>query len=360
MIVDSAIYVDGRRSAPRSLEGTHDACHDRGGFAWIGLYKPTEEEFASVTGEFELHPLAVEDAVKAHQRPKVEHYGDAIFVVLKSARYLEDSRRVKFGEIHAFLGADFLVTVRYGEASALGDVRRSMENEPALLRLGPAAILYAIMDQVVDDYTPVAEGLENDIDEIETEVFGGNPRVSRRIYEVSREVLQFHRATQPLAEALEHLLRLEAYGLDGELRKHLRDVRDHTLRIGAGAELSRAALEHPQRESDAGEREPERRGQESLGLGGHPGGPDDYYGHLRDELRTHARAGVEVWLSVCADADGGALGPTLRRLQTFWLVMIMASRGVARGTPPRCGCEHVLGSHRQPRALVARVRKESL
>jgi magnesium transporter len=231
MIVDSAIYVDGRRSASRSLEGTHDACHDRGGFAWIGLYKPTEEEFASVTGEFELHPLAVEDAVKAHQRPKVEHYGDAIFVVLKSARYLEDSRRVKFGEIHAFLGADFLVTVRYGEASALGDVRRSMENEPALLRLGPAAILYAIMDQVVDDYTPVAEGLENDIDEIETEVFGGNPRVSRRIYEVSREVLQFHRATQPLAEALEHLLRLEAYGLDGELRKYLRDVRDHTLRI---------------------------------------------------------------------------------------------------------------------------------
>ena len=231
MIVDSAIYVDGRRSAPRSLEGTHDACHDRGGFAWIGLYEPTEEEFASVTGEFELHPLAVEDAVKAHQRPKVEHYGDAIFVVLKSARYLEDSKTVEFGEIHAFLGADFLVTVRHGEASALGDVRRSMENEPALLRLGPAAILYAIMDQVVDDYTPVAEGLENDIDEIETEVFGGNPRVSRRIYEVSREVLQFHRATQPLAEALEHLLRLEAYGLDGELRKYLRDVRDHTLRI---------------------------------------------------------------------------------------------------------------------------------
>src|SRR5215210_2344907 len=242
MIVDSAIYVDGRRSASRSLEGTHDACHDRGGFAWIGLYEPTEEEFASVTGEFELHLLAVEGAVKAHQRPKVEHYGDAIFVVLKSARYLEDSKTVEFGEIHAFLGADFLVTVRHGEASALGDVRRSMENEPALLRLGPAAILYAIMDQVVDDYTPVAEGLENDIDEIETEVFGGNPRVSRRIYEVSREVLQPHRATQPLAEALEHLLRLEAYGLDGELRKHLRDVRDHTLRVTEQVEGFRELL----------------------------------------------------------------------------------------------------------------------
>ena len=242
MIVDNAIYVDGRRSAPRSLEGIHDARQNRGGFAWIGLCEPTEEEFASVTGEFELHPLAVGDAVKAHQRPKVEHYRDAIFVVLKSARYLEHSKTVEFGEIHAFLGVDFLVAVRHGEASALGDVRRRMENEPALLRLGPAAILYGIMDQVVDDYAPVAQGLENDIDEIETEVFEGNPRVSLRTYEVFREVLQFHRATQPLAEALEHLLGIEGYGLDGELRKYLRDVRDHTLRVTQQVEGFRELL----------------------------------------------------------------------------------------------------------------------
>jgi magnesium transporter len=242
MIVDNAIYVDGRRTTAGSLKGTHHACHVRGGFAWIGLYEPTEEEFASVTGEFALHPLAVEDAVKAHQRPKVEHYGDAIFVVLKSARYLEDPKTVELGEIHAFLGTRFVVTVRHGEASALGDVRRRMESEPALLRLGPAAILYGIMDQIVDDYAPVAEGLGNDIDEIETEVFGGNPRVSRRTYEVSREVLQFHRATQPLAEALEHLLEIEAYGLDGELRKYLRDVRDHTLRITEQVEGYRELL----------------------------------------------------------------------------------------------------------------------
>jgi magnesium transporter len=162
VIVDGGIYVDGRRSAPCSLEGTHDACQDRGGFASIGLYEPIEEEFASVTSVFELHPLAAEDAVKAHQRPKVERYGDAIFVVLKSARYLDDSNTVEFGEIHAFVGADFIVTVRHGEGSALGDVRRRMEYEPALLRLGPAAILYTIMDQAVDDYAPVVEGIGND------------------------------------------------------------------------------------------------------------------------------------------------------------------------------------------------------
>jgi magnesium transporter len=242
VIVGNVIYVNGRPSTPHPVEGARDTCQDRGGFAWIGLYEPSEEEFASVTGEFELHPLAVEDAVKAHQRPKVEHYGEAIFVVLKSVRYLEDSKIVEFGEIHAFLGENFLVTVRHGEASALGDVRRRMESEPALLRLGPAAILYAIMDKVVDDYTPVAGGLESDIDEIETEVFGGNPRVSRRTYEVSREVLQFYRATRPLAEVLEHLLGMEAYGLGGELKKYLRDVRDHTLRITEQVEGFRELL----------------------------------------------------------------------------------------------------------------------
>jgi len=206
------------------------SCRDQGGFAWVGLYEPTEEEFVSVTGEFDLPKLAVEDAIKAHQRPKVEHYGDSVFVVLKSARYLDSSRTVEFGEIHAFVGPDFIVTVRHGEASSLQDVRRTTENEPNLLRRRPAAVLDVILDHVVDDYASVIDSLERDIDEIEAEVFGGNPGVSRRIYEICREVIQFHRATRPLAAALKSLMEGDVYEVNPEVREHLRDVEDHVLR----------------------------------------------------------------------------------------------------------------------------------
>jgi magnesium transporter len=242
VIIDKAIYVDGQRTqTPDSLEQTYEACRESDGFAWIGLYEPNEEEFESVTGEFDLHELAVEDAIKAHQRPKIERYGDSVFVVLKSARYIDETETVEFGEIHAFVGPDFLITVRHGEASELHEVRERLENEPELLRRGPAAVLYAIMDRVVDDYTPVVEGLQTDIDEIESEVFGGNAGVSRRIYALSREVLEFRRAAQPLTGVLDDLTKGEVYELDPELRRYLRDVRDHALRateqIGAFHEL---------------------------------------------------------------------------------------------------------------------------
>jgi magnesium transporter len=243
VIVDVAIYVDGLRNAPCPLEGMYDSCREQGGFAWVGLYEPTEEEFVSVTGEFDLHRLAVEDAIKAHQRPKVERYGDSIFVVLKSARYVEGSRTVEFGEIHAFVGPDFIVTVRHGEASSLQGVRRAAEEEPDLLLFGPTAALYVIMDHVVDDYTSVIHKLERDIDEIETEVFGGNPGVSRRIHEISREVIQFQRATRPLAAALGSLISGDLYDdVPAEVREHLRDVEDHVLRATEHIEAFRELL----------------------------------------------------------------------------------------------------------------------
>jgi magnesium transporter len=231
VIIDKAIYVDGQRTrTPDSLEQTYEACRESDGFAWIGLYEPNEEEFESVTGEFDLHELAVEDAIKAHQRPKIERYGSSVFVVLKSARYIDETETVEFGEIHAFVGSGFIITVRHGEASELHEVRERLENEPDLLRRGPVAILYAIMDRVVDDYTPVIQGLQTDIDEIESEVFGGNASVSRRIYALSREVLEFRRAAQPLTGVLDDLTEGEVYDLDPELRRYLRDVRDHALR----------------------------------------------------------------------------------------------------------------------------------
>ena len=232
MIVDNAIYVDGRRTVePNSLKETSETRRERGGMAWIGLYRPSAEEFSSVAEEFELHPLAAEDAIKAHQRPKLERYGDTLFVVLRPARYLDESETVEFGEIHVFVGPSFVVTVRHGEAPPLDEVRKRLEGDPELLRRGPAAVLYGIMDRVVDDYAPVVDGLENDIEEIEAEVFGGNPTVSRRTYELSREVIEFRKATGPLAGVLDSLLEDEELEVDPEVRRYLRDVQDHVLRV---------------------------------------------------------------------------------------------------------------------------------
>ncbi len=229
MIVDNAIYVDGRRVAePSSLQETYQACREQRGLAWIGLYEPTEAEFSSVAEEFGLHPLAVEDAVKAHQRPKLERYDGRLFVVLRPARYVDGTETVEFGEVHVFVGEGFVLTVRHGETSELGDVRKRLEGDPQLLRLGPEAILYTVTDRVVDDYAPVVAGLENDIDEIETEVFSGNAGVSRRIYELSREVIQFQRATEPLPAILGDLI---GSANDPELQRYLRDVQDHALRV---------------------------------------------------------------------------------------------------------------------------------
>jgi magnesium transporter len=243
VIINNAIYVNGRREkAPASLEDAYEACRESDGFAWIGLYEPTEEEFETVAEEFGLHELAVEDAITAHQRPKIERYGDSVFVVLKSARYRDETETVEFGEIHAFVGSDFIITVRHGKASELHEVRERLESEPDLLRRGPAAVMYAIMDRVVDDYGPVSEGLETDIEQIEAEVFGGNASVSRRIYALSREVISFRRAAHPLNGMLESMIEGEVYGFDPELHRYLRDVQDHALRTTEQVEAFRELL----------------------------------------------------------------------------------------------------------------------
>ena len=233
MIVDSAIYVDGRRmGAPGSLSETYEACRAVEGVAWIGLLKPTTQEFAAVAGEFGLHELAVEDAVNAHQRPKLERYGETLFVVLRAARYIDATETVEFAELHVFVGADFVVTVRHGDAPDLSRVRRRMEANPDLLRLGSEAILHAILDQVVDDYGPVVAGLENDIDEIETEVFGGNAQATRRTYELAREVIDFQRAIKPLPAIIGGLIvGAEKHAIDPELQRYLRDVQDHAIQV---------------------------------------------------------------------------------------------------------------------------------
>jgi magnesium transporter len=233
-MVDSAIYVDGARVvSPGSLADTYAALHQQPeGMAWIGLYRPEQHEVASLASEFDLHELAVEDAIVAHQRPKLERYGDTLFVVLRPARYLDETEEVEFGEIHVFVGPDFVLTVRHSEAPDFGPVRRRLESQRDLLRRGPEAVLYAIVDRVVDGYYPVVAGVGHDIDEIEIEVFSGDPQVSRRIYELSREVAEFQRATRPLTEMLAALTAgFDKYGIDEELQRYLRDVDDHLTQI---------------------------------------------------------------------------------------------------------------------------------
>ena len=245
-IIDNAVYVDGRRTAdPTSLEQTYETLAARGGMAWIGLYRPTAEEMASVATEFGLHPLAVEDAIKAHQRPKMERYDSNLFTVLRPARYLDQAEVVEFGELHIFTGDDFVITIRHAETAGVAEVRHRLEQNPELLSRGPEAVLYALLDQVVDDYAPVVAGLENDIDEIEDQLFAGDPGVSRRIYQLSREVIQFQRAIHPLTEMMASLKNgFSKYGVDIELQRYLRDVQDHVHNVTARADSFRQLLQN--------------------------------------------------------------------------------------------------------------------
>ncbi|MGW1774974.1 magnesium and cobalt transport protein CorA [Streptomyces sp. NPDC002104] len=244
-VIDSAVYRDGVRVAsPATLADTFRRLREQpDGMAWIGLHRPTESELHSLAAEFNLHPLSVEDALEAHQRPKLERYGDTLFVVLRAARYLDALEEVDFGELHIFVGPDFLITVRHGAAPDLSAVRRRMEESPELLSLGPEAALYAILDAVVDGYAPVVEGVQIDMDEIETEVFSGDPEVSRRIYELSREMVEFQRATRPLVGMLHSLMAgFAKYGTDEELQRYLRDVADHVTHTSERVDGFRQAL----------------------------------------------------------------------------------------------------------------------
>jgi magnesium transporter len=233
-LVDAAVYAAGCRTcSPKTLAETFTSLREQpGGMAWIGLYRPDEKELSSLAAEFDLHPLAVEDAITAHQRPKLERYGATLFVVLRATRYLDDVEEVEFGELHVFIGADFVVTVRHAESPDLAVVRRRLEDDPGLLALGTEAVLYAILDAVVDGYGPVVAGLENDVDEIETQVFEGDPAVSRRIYMLNREVIDFQRAAAPLMTMLSSLeAGFDKYDVDEELRRSLRDVADHVTHV---------------------------------------------------------------------------------------------------------------------------------
>jgi magnesium transporter len=249
MIVDCALYEDGERQAGNlALHEAYEAgCHHNGDgharFVWIGLKEPTAEEFDSVAREFHLHELAVEDAIKAHQRPKIEVYDETLLVVLKTARYHDETETVEIGEILVFVGDGFIVTVRHGTPTALDEVRKKTEQRSDLLRCGPGAVLHAIIDRVVDDYEPVTAGIEDDIEELEQDVFSpsrSNP--TERIYKLKREVLEMHRATAPLVDPLDKLASGYYEIVHEDIHEYFRDVYDHVLRTNETVEGFREML----------------------------------------------------------------------------------------------------------------------
>jgi magnesium transporter len=229
MIVDCAHYRDGARQheGAIALEEAAARCGD-GGFVWLGMFEPGPEELAQVQKRFGIHELAVEDAQSFHLRPKVEQYASGVyFVVLRTARYDDEREEVDFGEVSMFIAPGFVITVRRGVASDLHDARLRLEQRPELLRAGTAAVLWAILDKIVDDYAPVVEGLERDIEEVEATVFSGSVAPTERIYFLRREVTDFYRAVHPLLAPLEAVERGAFADINAELLPYFRDVQDH-------------------------------------------------------------------------------------------------------------------------------------
>lgn len=232
-VVDCGLYEGGKRLGGRiELETALQlaaGCTD--GFVWIGLHDPSPEVVETVGEHFQLHPLAIEDAVHAHQRPKLDTFGDSLLLVLKTARYVDHDELVEIGEVLMFVGARFVVTVRHGQGSPLHEVREDLEAHPDLLSLGPSSVLYAVADRVVDDYAGVIEGFEVDIEEVETEVFSGGTNPAERIYRLKREVLEFKRAVTPLLVPMQRLTdRQTGLPVDPRTSDYFRDVQDHLVR----------------------------------------------------------------------------------------------------------------------------------
>ncbi len=237
-VVDCAVYVEGRRQAPVDPEDALRVAQETGGFVWLGLHEPSEVELGALADRHGLHPLAVEDAVFAHQRPKLERYGDALFMVLKTAIYVEHeqltatSEVVETGEVMIFVGPHYVITVRHGDHGALGGLRHRLEEQPDLLRLGPAAVLYAVADLVVDTFVDVAEAVEDDVDELEASVFSPERTDDiGRLYQLKRELMALRRAVSPLEAPLQKLAEREVDVVPDAMRSYFRDVHDHAIRV---------------------------------------------------------------------------------------------------------------------------------
>jgi magnesium transporter len=241
-LVDAAVYRDGRRiRSGTAAEVLHEA-KIFGGMAWVGLYRPDAAEMRDIVQALDLHPLAVEDTLVGHQRAKLERYGDMTFLVLQPARYLDETETVEFGEVHIFVGPGYVITVRHAENPNLAAVRHRLEENPHVLALGPYAVVWAVCDDIIDQYLPVVKGIENDIDEIEDALFSGDPAVSKRIFGLQREVIDLQHATTPLVPMLDELQHIVMEHTGEPEAPAFRDVDDHARRVVEKVEAFRITL----------------------------------------------------------------------------------------------------------------------
>jgi magnesium transporter len=248
-VVNCAVYTDGRRMTDIDVKEIQGALQAQQGFIWIGLHEPEEDVLREVQRQFGLHDLAIEDAHLAHQRPKLERYGDGLFIVLRTAQMNIQQHHIDFGETHLFVGPRYVVSVRHGSTLSYRDLRSGCERTPQLLRKGPGFVLYALMDFIVDQYFPVIDALEDELQELEERIFGENfsRDISRRIYELRREVLEVKRAVSPLVDVTNRLMRIDDEIIPDDTRPYFRDVYDHVIRINdmldSVRDLLTAALE---------------------------------------------------------------------------------------------------------------------
>jgi magnesium transporter len=215
---------------------------DDGSFVWVGLYEPEDTLLEKLQEEFGLHELAVEDALHAHQRPKIEAYGNSIFVAVHTAQLVED--KIRFGETHAFLGPRYLVTVRHGASLSYAPVRARVEREPELLALGPAYGLYAVLDFVVDNYQPIVEGFRDSLNALEKDIFAETFRRETivKLYELKRELTLLRLAVSPMQDILAQLTRMHGGLVPDEVRLYFRDVLDHAMRVNESTDTMREML----------------------------------------------------------------------------------------------------------------------
>jgi magnesium transporter len=248
-VVNCAAYSDGRRVANIEIEDVGEALKEPRGFVWIGLHEPGEQRLKQIQEEFRLHELAIEDAHRAHQRPKIESYGDTLFVVLRTVHINPEKQDIEFGETHFFVGARFIVSIRHGSSKAYTDVRARCESTPHLLRKGPGFALYAVMDSIVDQYFPVIDALEMQLETLEERIFGEQSRreTTEQIYHLKRQLVEVKRAISPLIDICNRLMRFDLEVIPEDTRPYFRDVYDHAVRINemvdSGRELLATALE---------------------------------------------------------------------------------------------------------------------
>jgi magnesium transporter len=242
-IINCVAYKKGRRIADVELNKVHEVLEDANQFVWIGLHEPSENVLQRVQEEFNLHDLAIEDAHQAHQRPKVELYGDTVFLVLRTAQK-HQQHHTEFGETHFFVGKNFIVSVRHGSSVAYTEVRSRCESMPELLSHGQSFVLYAVMDFIVDRYFPVVDDMESELEAIEDKIFKEKPRreTTEQIYQLKRELLEVKRAVSPLIDICNRLLRSDIKNISIEAQPYFRDIYDHVVRINEMVDNTRELL----------------------------------------------------------------------------------------------------------------------